>query len=184
MGMKKGTFDAVKRRNKPSHPSRHLAGGRFSEPKTLSPFDARTVTARHKVEVAKRILGPWRMVGAWLGNQCKAGACCRLVKDDTFRPSIALIALIEVSPLPQAKVEVAPCPSCGLAHVAPDCHGAPVASVVILAPGETVRPFSASRPRPERTTIPITRATRDTLRACKPAGLSWSIWLLSLLAPD
>lgn len=37
------------------------------------------------------------------------------------------------------RVEVPACPTCGEVHVAGDCHGKPVAQVVVLAPGEQVR---------------------------------------------
>jgi hypothetical protein len=41
--------------------------------------------------------------------------------------------------------QVPVCPSCGDAHVLPDCHGAPVAAVVALAPGERI---ARSQPEP------------------------------------
>ena len=39
------------------------------------------------------------------------------------------------------------CPSCGGAHVLADCHGAPVAAVVGLAPGETIKRPGKARAR-------------------------------------
>lgn len=45
-------------------------------------------------------------------------------------------------------VRVPACPTCGGAHVAADCHGAEVAAVVTLAPGETVRRRGKPDPRP------------------------------------
>lgn len=40
------------------------------------------------------------------------------------------------------------CPSCGGVHAAGDCHGQPIAAIVVLAPGETVKPAPKNtRPR-------------------------------------
>jgi hypothetical protein len=78
------------------------------EPKTLHPESLRVISARRKIQAAKHLLGAWREgtwrdVAGWLGDEHKAGACCRLVGDvDTFRPSVALIALIEATALPGA----------------------------------------------------------------------------------
>jgi hypothetical protein len=88
-----------------SHWPRHLAGGRFLEPKTLHPDHLRTLSARRKIETIKRLVGSWhdgtwREVAAYLGDERKAGACCRLVTDEDFHPSIALIETIESAVLP------------------------------------------------------------------------------------
>jgi hypothetical protein len=101
-----------------SHPQRHRLGGHFLEPKTLHFESLRVVKARRKIESAKGLLGTWRDgtwrdVARWLGDEHKAGACCRLLTDDDFRPSIALIATIEKQPLPGYRYEAHDCPACG-----------------------------------------------------------------------
>ena len=48
---------------------------------------------------------------------------------------------------PIGAVVINRCPSCGGAHVLADCHGAPVAAVVGLAPGETIKRPGKSRTR-------------------------------------
>ena len=75
------------------------------EPKTLHPDHLRVVAARRKIQAIKRLVGVWREgtwrdVAAYLGNEHKAAACCRLVKDADFHPSIALIETIEALSLP------------------------------------------------------------------------------------
>ena len=69
-------------------------------------------------------------------------------------------------------VAIMSCPSCGGAHVLADCHGAPVAEVVALAPGESVR-------KPGKA-----RARRRYLRPCLPvdpvARVARLRWLLGV----
>jgi len=62
-------------------------------------------------------------------------------------------------PLPDL-IEVPACATCGAVHVAGDCHGKPVARVVVLAPGEQVR---RSRRPPEKWVDYATAALRAAL---------------------
>lgn len=58
------------------------------------------------------------------------------------RQGVSLVvenAIRQALDLSPCTVEVAPCPSCGAVHAAGDCHGRPVAAVVCLAPGATIR---------------------------------------------
>jgi hypothetical protein len=132
------------------------------EPKTLHPDSLRVIAARRKIQGAKQVCGPWRAVARWLGNEHKAGSLCRLSGDPEFRPSIALIELIEAAIPPAARVVIDACPSCGGAHVAADCHGQPVAAVVTLAPGQ----FVAAQRKP---------AQVRTLSDYPVAVLAWKI---------
>ena len=64
-------------------------------------------------------------------------------------------------------VPVPVCPTCGEAHVAPDCHGKPVAAVVVLRREEVV---TRRRPRrqPERWVDYATAALRQALEDRQP----------------
>ena len=65
-------------------------------------------------------------------------------------------------PPPDTILRVPACPSCGGAHVLADCHGAPVAAVVALAPGESVRKPGKARARRRylRPCLPVEPAAR------------------------
>jgi hypothetical protein len=73
------------------------------------------------------------------------------------------------------------CPTCGSVHVAGDCHGQPVAAVVILAPGETVRTPGKPRKRKHYHRPCMDDATWDELTRHKDAGETWGEFLLRLL---
>ena len=67
---------------------------------------------------------------------------------------------------PIGAVVISRCPSCGGAHVLADCHGAPVAAVVGLAPGRRSS-GPARRVRAEPTTARVWRWTRQSAsRSC------------------
>jgi hypothetical protein len=92
-----------------------------------------------------------------------------------------------LSPLPEPFM-LTPCPSCHGIHIAGDCHNAPIAAVVILAPGERVtdaphvsrETLPAPQPR-QRTTVgiggiqPATRAKLDARR--RAHGWTWDEYL-------
>lgn len=81
--------------------------------------------------------------------------------------------------LPAISPHIMPaCPSCGGAHVLADCHGAPVAEIVALAPDERI--VKRRPPRPRRTTgigglHPETRARHDARRRAN--GQTWEAYL-------
>ena len=62
---------------------------------------------------------------------------------DTIRSLSLHLSQIDPGPLNF----VLACPSCGGAHTVADCHGAPVAAVVGLAPGETIKRPGKARAR-------------------------------------
>lgn len=68
-------------------------------------------------------------------------------------------------PDPGPLTQTLACPTCGAVHTAGDCHGAPVAAVVILQPGETVR--RAKRPA---------RTRRRYHRPCMDDA-TYALWL-------
>jgi hypothetical protein len=131
------------------------------EPKTLHPESLRVIAARRKIQGAKRVCGPWRAVARWLGNEHKAGSLCRLSGDLEFRPSIALIELIEAAIPPAARIVVDACPTCGGARVVGDCGGV-IGEPVLLAPGERV----ARERKPPQV---------RTLSDYPPAVLAWKL---------
>jgi hypothetical protein len=108
--------------------------------------------ARDKIIVSKERLGTWAKVAQWYTDEHKKGAFHRLVNDDTFRPSIELLDAIERKPLPPELKLAECCPTCHVVHGdGLDCHGAPIAAIVVLAPGEQVtripKPGRERKPR-------------------------------------
>ena len=139
MGLKSSTIN----RDFSSQGVRIVRPRHILAPKTMSADGTRTMEVRVKIQLAKQRLGTWDKVAEWLGDSHKKGACQRLGKDETFRPSVSLVKTIEGLPLPPLKISAEVCPSClqqgkvGI-HIAGDCHNAPISAVVILAPGERV----------------------------------------------
>ena len=133
----------------------HDKGGHFRETKTVPADSRRADRARRKAQSAKDMLGSWGKASLlFVGDARKRTAIYRMVHDEQFRPSIALIEAIEKTPLP-IRVEVDTCPSCHGIHLAGDCMGRPISAVVILAPGERVTdaPQSADAPNVSRETL-------------------------------
>ena len=127
------------KRNNLLHAPRHLAGGRFLTPKTLPPNCAQVEDAREKITISKARLHTWEAVAKWYTDEHKKAAFYRLVNDETFRPSIVLVEIIERKKLPPEMKLAECCTSCHEVHgEGLDCHNAPIAAVVILAPGERV----------------------------------------------
>jgi hypothetical protein len=97
--------------------------------------------------------GSWTMTAVRLGFDAKMGPTLSDVArgkpsavtqegEDMIRAALGLPVV--------STVRVAACPTCGNAHVAADCHGAPVAAVVTLAPGQRV---AAQRQPPQVRTL-------------------------------
>lgn len=80
--------------------------------------------------------GGWREVGEKAGI---SGAYARMIAygERPLTPDVASRWMGKVDFVETVRVPA--CPSCGGAHVLADCHGTPVAAVVALAPGESVR---------------------------------------------
>ena len=79
-----------------------------------------------------------------------------LTRENDLRQRLGL------APLPEPFM-LAPCPSCHGIHIAGDCHNAPIAAVVILAPGERVTdaPQSADAGDPARLLALVERWTAE-----------------------
>ena len=95
--------------------------------------------------------GSWAATAVLLGFAPQMGVTLSAVA--RFEPSAVTLegenlirAALGLAPLDTVRIPA--CPSCGGAHVLADCHGAPVAAVVALAPGETVRRPGKPRNRP------------------------------------
>jgi len=175
MGLKSSTIN----RDFSSQGVRIVRPRHILTPKTMSADGTRTMEVRVKIQLAKQRLGTWDKVAEWLGDSHKKGACQRLGKDETFRPSVSLVKTIEGLPLPPLKISAEVCPSClqqgkvGI-HIAGDCHNAPISAVVILAPGERVTdaPQSADAPNVSRETLSPPRKRK----ARKNISLDPAIW--------
>ena len=167
MGLKSSTIN----RDFSSQGVRIVRPRHILTPKTMSADSTRTMEVRAKIQLAKQRLGTWDKVAEWLGDSHKKGACQRLGKDETFRPSVSLVKTIEGLPLPPLKIAVEVCASClkqGRVeiHIAGDCHNAPISAVVILAPGERV----TDAPQP-----PPPRKRKRYFRPCLPPELEQRI---------
>lgn len=92
--------------------------------------------------------GSWRVVGKIIGI---SGSYARMIAlgESPLTPTIAARWLGTVDIEESKRVTV--CPSCLAAgkrevHAVGDCKGAPIAAVVVLAPGEVVAPAPAPKP--------------------------------------
>jgi hypothetical protein len=117
----------------------------------------------------------WREVGLAIGKS--AAYAMRVVKG-TLEPSEEVLGnWYEFRTGKRAIYAMAPvCPTCGSVHIAGDCHGREVASVVTLAPDEAVvkrNGHAAHKPRKPRATVQIEPTTREMLRDDKRAGESF-----------
>jgi len=124
----------------------------------------RSVVDKERRELAKRVLTvahdrlqSWERVAQFYG--LSKAAAYRIAKDNTYRPSKAMLNSIIETGLPMARrVWIDPCPDCGSVHHA-RCNGNG-GHAVVLAPGETVRRSGQSRQR------------RNYWRPCLPATLT------------
>lgn len=124
--------------------------------KKRAPVDKeRRELCRRVLFVAHDRLRSWEAVAHFYG--LSKAAAHRIAKDDDYRPSKAMMNAILETGLPMARrVWIDPCPDCGSVHHA-RCNGNG-GTVVVLAPGETVRRVATSRTRPHyyRPCLPAT----------------------------
>lgn len=106
------------------------------------------ITTSKAVSSAKS--GSWAATAEALGFEPQMGATLSGVaagKPSAVTPEGENLIRAALGLPPRDMVRVPACPSCGGAHVLADCHGAPIAAVVALAPGESVRKPSQPRKR-------------------------------------
>lgn len=120
--------------------------------------------------------GGWRAVGRRLGV---SGAYARMIamKQRPLTPELAARWLGEDDVVVTCRVPV--CPTCGGVHIAGDCRGRPVASVVTLAPDEAVikRNGKPQRERKARRNISVSPSVWDDSNARRiAAGMTWDEW--------
>lgn len=147
--------------------------------------------ARFIVQATRQRLDSWKEVAEHFGNKYNKATFYRMCDDNDkeFKPSARLVALIEAIGIAQPKaVKAPPCPSClswgkRVVHDAGDCHGLPVASVVVLHPGETVQhngngaepaTHKPKRERAPRKPIEVTPETHGKHALLKEARQTWN----------
>jgi len=127
--------------------------------------------------------GGWRAVGDYFGI---SGTYAREIAYELKPVTIEVAeAWLVATGQRQIKVEVLPCPSCGNPHGAGlDCHGEPIAAVVILRKGERVASIPGPRRIRQRATLQVRPETRVKLRAACLPGESFDAVIRRLLEEE